>query len=50
VLTLRYLEQCNVAQAAYRIGWSQMRVRVQTHRAIAKLKKLSAALQLELEL
>lgn len=50
VLTLRYLEQCDVAQAAYRIGWSEMRVRVQTHRAIAKLKKLSVNIQIELDL
>jgi RNA polymerase sigma-70 factor (ECF subfamily) len=50
VLTMRYLEQCDVAQTAYRIGWTQARVRVQTHRAIQKLKSLMAENQIELEL
>lgn len=50
VLTMRYLEQCDVAQTAYRIGWTQARVRVQTHRAIQKLKGLMADNRIELEL
>jgi len=49
VLTLRYLEQCDVAQTAYRTGWSTVRVRVQTHRAIAKLKTLSRHIQCEID-
>lgn len=50
VLTMRYLEQCDIAQTAYRLGWTQTRVKVQTHRAIAKLKKRAADIQIELEL
>jgi RNA polymerase sigma-70 factor (ECF subfamily) len=50
VLTLRYLEQCEVAQIAYRLGWTQTRVRVQLHRAIQKLKGMLADKQIELEL
>ena len=50
VLTLRYLEQCNIAQTAYRIGWSHVRVRVQSHRAIQKLKVLLENKNIELQL
>ncbi len=50
VLTLRYLEQCDIAQVAYRLGWTQPRVRVQTHRALAKLKKILAENHIELDL
>jgi RNA polymerase sigma-70 factor (ECF subfamily) len=40
VLTLIYLEECSVAEAAEMIGWSQTMVKVQAHRARKKLKKL----------
>ncbi len=40
VLTLRYLEQCDVRETAFRTGWSQAMVKVQTHRAKKKLRKL----------
>jgi RNA polymerase sigma-70 factor (ECF subfamily) len=40
VLTLIYLEDCSVAEAAEMIGWSQTMVKVQAHRARKKLKKL----------
>ncbi len=40
VLTLLYLEQLTVAQAAERAGWSQTMVKVQAHRARKKLKVL----------
>ena len=50
VLTLRYLEQCDIAQTAYRIGWTQVRVRVQSHRAMQKLKVLLANKNIELQL
>ena len=40
VLTLRFLENCNVEQTAYRTGWSKSMVKVQTIRAKSKLKKL----------
>lgn len=50
VLTLRYIEQCDVQQTAYRTGWTQTLVRVRTHRAIKKLKKLAKQAQIELEL
>jgi RNA polymerase sigma-70 factor (ECF subfamily) len=40
VLTLRYLDQCNVAETAQRTGWTRTMVKVQTLRARKKLKKL----------
>ncbi|MBP8304861.1 MAG: sigma-70 family RNA polymerase sigma factor [Phycisphaerae bacterium] len=43
VLTLRYLEGCDVAQTARRIGWTQSMVKVQTLRARKKLEKLLAS-------
>jgi RNA polymerase sigma-70 factor (ECF subfamily) len=50
VLTLRYLEQCNVEETARHTGWSQSLVKVQTHRAIQKLKKLLKTTNIEFEL
>lgn len=49
VLTLRYIEQCDIAETAYRTGWTQTRVRVQTHRAIAKLKHLTRNTPIEVD-
>lgn len=43
VLTLIYLEECSVAEAAELSGWSQTMVKVQAHRARKKLKKLLEA-------
>jgi len=40
VLTLVYLEELSVAQAAERTGWSQTMVKVQAHRARKKLRAL----------
>jgi RNA polymerase sigma-70 factor (ECF subfamily) len=40
VLTLRYLEECDVAETARRTGWSKTMVKVQTLRARNKLQKL----------
>ncbi len=40
VLTLIYLEECSVAQAAQLTGWSQTMVKVQAYRARTKLKRL----------
>lgn len=40
VLTLRYLEQCNVIETARRTGWSKTMVKVQTLRARNRLRKL----------
>jgi len=40
VLTLRYLEQCDVAETARRTGWTRTMVKVQTLRARNKLRKL----------
>jgi len=40
VLTLRYLQGCDVAETARRIGWSKAMVKVQTGRARKKLLKL----------
>lgn len=40
ILTLRYLEECSVADAAKRTGWSKTMVKVQTWRAREKLKML----------
>ena len=40
VLTLRYLEECDVAETARRTGWTQTLVKVQTLRARKKLEKV----------
>jgi len=40
VLTLLYMEELSVAQAAQRLGWSQVMVKVQAHRARKKLKTI----------
>lgn len=40
VLTLRYLEECDVAETAQRTGWTKSMVKVQTWRAKKKLEKL----------
>lgn len=42
VLTLMYLEGCSVAEIAALSGWSATMVKVQAHRARARLKKLLA--------
>ncbi len=42
VLTLRYLEECDVAETARRTGWSATLVKVQTLRARHKLRRLWA--------
>ena len=42
VLTLRYLEQCDVAETARRTGWTKTMVKVQTFRARKKLQRLFA--------
>ena len=49
VLTLRYLDQCSVAEVAQRTGWSLSLVKVQTHRAKQKLKKLLENTNIEFE-
>ena len=40
VLTLRYLEECDVAETAQRTGWTKSLVKVQTWRARNKLRNL----------
>jgi RNA polymerase sigma-70 factor (ECF subfamily) len=40
VLTLRYLDQCDVAEAAQRTGWTKTMVKVQTLRAKKRLQNL----------
>lgn len=40
VLTLRYLEQCDVTETARRTGWTKTMVKVQTMRARGRLRKL----------
>ena len=40
VLTLRYLEECDVAETARRTGWTKSMVKVQTLRARKRLEKL----------
>jgi RNA polymerase sigma-70 factor (ECF subfamily) len=42
VLTLRYLEGCDVAETARRTGWTRGMVKVQAVRAKKKLEKLVA--------
>jgi len=50
VLTLRYLDQCSVRETAQRTGWTPSLVKVQTHRAKQKLKKLLKRTDIEFEL
>ena len=40
VLTLRYLDQCDVAETAQRTGWTKTMVKVQTLRAKKRLQNL----------
>jgi RNA polymerase sigma-70 factor, ECF subfamily len=40
VLTLRYMQGCDVAETARQTGWTKTMVKVQTLRAIRKLRKL----------
>jgi RNA polymerase sigma-70 factor (ECF subfamily) len=42
VLTLRYLEGCDVAETARRTGWTRTMVKVQSRRARKRLEKLFA--------
>ena len=49
VLTLRYLDQCSVKETAQRTGWTPSLVKVQTHRAKQKLKKLLENTNIEFE-
>jgi len=42
VLTLRYLEGCDVAETARRTGWTKSLVKVQSRRARKRLEKLFA--------
>ena len=50
VLTLRYLDQCSVSETAQRTGWSLSLVKVQTHRAKQKLKKMLKNTDIEFEM
>jgi RNA polymerase sigma-70 factor (ECF subfamily) len=50
VLTLRYLEQCDVEETARRTGWSLPLVKVQTFRAKQKLKKILDKTNIEFEI
>lgn len=49
VLTLRYLEGCDVAETAHRTGWTKGMVKVQSLRARKRLEKLLAQAGKELE-
>jgi RNA polymerase sigma-70 factor (ECF subfamily) len=49
VLTLRYLEECDVAETARRMGWTRGMVKVQALRARKKLEKLIAEAERGLE-
>lgn len=49
VLTLRYLEGCDVAETAHRTGWTKSMVKVQTLRARKKLENLLAQTSEEAE-
>ena len=50
VLTLRYLQELDVAEAARRTGWSKTMVKVQTWRALKKLQKIAARAGKEISL
>jgi RNA polymerase sigma-70 factor (ECF subfamily) len=40
VLTLTYLDECSLAEAAALLGWSIARVKIQAYRARHKLRKI----------
>ena len=48
VLTLRYLEGCDVAETARRTGWTKSMVKVQSGRARKKLEKLFTQVKKEI--
>jgi RNA polymerase sigma-70 factor (ECF subfamily) len=48
VLTLRYLEGCDVAETARRTGWTKSMVKVQTNRAKKRLEKLFSSSEQEM--
>jgi RNA polymerase sigma-70 factor (ECF subfamily) len=48
VLTMRYIEGCDVAETARRTGWTKTMVKVQALRARTKLKKLVERSEMEL--
>lgn len=48
VLTLIYLEECSVRQAAELTGWTETMVKVQTHRARRRLAKICGEMGVEL--
>lgn len=50
VLTLRYIEQCDVSETARRTGWTRSMVKVQSLRARKKLKNLFDKSEKEVEL
>jgi RNA polymerase sigma factor (sigma-70 family) len=50
VLTLRFIEQCDIEETARRTGWTAALVKVQTHRAKQKLKRLLEKADMELDL
>ena len=50
ILTLRYLEQCDVEETARRSGWSKSLVKVQTFRAKQKLKKILEKSNIQFEM
>ncbi|MBI4579272.1 MAG: sigma-70 region 4 domain-containing protein [Planctomycetes bacterium] len=47
LLTLMYLEELPVARVAELTGWTKTLVKVQAHRAKAKLRKLTDGLEVE---
>ncbi len=48
IMTLTYLEGCNVKQSAQLTGWTETMVKVQTHRARKRLAQICAARGIEL--
>jgi len=47
VLTLRYLEECDVGETARRTGWTKSMVKVQSRRARKRLEKLVTQVEKE---
>lgn len=47
VLTLIYLEECSVREAAELTGWTEVMVKVQSHRARHRLKKICREMGVE---
>jgi RNA polymerase sigma-70 factor, ECF subfamily len=48
ILTLTYLNDCSIAEAASLMGWSLFRIKIQSYRARRKLRRILANIQAQI--